>query len=227
MLPLFPKFLFFMLDLNIGRYLFLYVGAYLLGSIPSAVWLSKLLYKEDIREHGSGNAGTVNTIRTYGWISGLLVLCVDVSKGALAAMLPVFFGMEEAGSEYMINLQVLAGAMAIMGHLFPVFADFRGGKGVATIFGVLVVLQPQIALICFALFVAMMLTIGIASVSSLVSVTVYSLLAIFAFNITTPSLKIFSVAVVVVLFLTHHANIKRLFQGKEKRLLKFGGRRNK
>ena len=138
--------------MDIIIYIAVYVAAYFLGSIPSAVWIGKWLFGSDVREHGSGNAGTVNSIRTYGWKTGLLVLLLDVSKGMLAVSLPVIFKLAAPDTAQMTNLQILTGSMAILGHLFPVFADFRGGKGVATIFGVLLFLQPEIALICATVF---------------------------------------------------------------------------
>ena len=109
------------------------VLAYLLGSIPSAVWIGKRFHNIDVREHGSGNAGTTNTIRVLGWTTGIPVLLIDIAKGWLAAILPVFFHLAEPGSALLTDLQLMTGIIAIIGHIFPVFAGFRGGKGVATV----------------------------------------------------------------------------------------------
>jgi len=206
-------------------YIAVYTAAYLLGSIPSAVWIGKWLHGSDVREHGSGNAGTINSIRTYGWVTGLLVMVIDVSKGILAVLLPVLFKMAEPDTLQMTNLQILTGSMAIIGHLFPIFADFRGGKGVATVFGVLLVINPLAALICFGVFLLSILFSGIASISSLLAITAFPILINFIFETPSKVLKIFSICVAVVIYLTHHANIGRLFKGNEKRLFSTFGKK--
>src|SRR5450756_472610 len=126
------------------------VLAYFLGSIPSAVWIGKRFHNIDVREHGSGNAGTTNTIRVLGWVTGIPVLLIDIAKGWLAAILPVFFHLAEPGSALLTDLQLMTGIIAIIGHIFPVFAGFRGGKGVATVFGVFLALQTLLTL-CLSL----------------------------------------------------------------------------
>lgn len=211
--------------MDIVIYIAVYSAAYLLGSIPSAVWIGKWLHGSDIREHGSGNAGAVNSVRTYGWKTGLLVLLLDVAKGMLSVSLPLIFKLAAPGSEQMTNLQVLTGSMAILGHLFPVFADFRGGKGVATIFGIVLFMQPEIALICAVVFLVTILISGIASVSSLIAVTFFPILVIFVYKTPVKSMIIFSICVAVLLFLTHRANIKRLIKGEEKRLFSLFGKK--
>src|SRR5512133_1976551 len=104
--------------------------AYLLGSIPSAVWIGKRFHNIDVREHGSGNAGATNVIRVLGWKTGIPVMIIDVAKGWLAASLPVIFALAEKGSGTMTTLQIITGMAAIIGHVYPLFAGFRGGKGV-------------------------------------------------------------------------------------------------
>jgi glycerol-3-phosphate acyltransferase PlsY len=164
-------------------------------------------------------------VRTYGWKTGLLVLLLDVAKGMLSVSLPLIFKLAAPGSEQMTNLQVLTGSMAILGHLFPVFADFRGGKGVATIFGIVLFMQPEIALICAVVFLVTILISGIASVSSLIAVTFFPILVIFVYKTPVKSMMIFSICVAVLLFLTHRANIKRLIKGEEKRLFSLFGKK--
>ena len=144
-----------------------FVLAYLLGSIPAAVWIGKIFHNIDVRQHGSGNAGTANVIRVLGWKTGIPVLIIDLAKGWTAAMLPQFFHLAATGSALLINLQILAGVTAIIGHIFPVFAGFRGGKGVATIFGVLLAIQPLLTICCLGVFLAVLLVTGIVSVSSM------------------------------------------------------------
>jgi acyl phosphate:glycerol-3-phosphate acyltransferase len=143
--------------------------AYLLGSVPSAVWIGKRFHNIDVREHGSGNAGTTNTIRVLGWTTGIPVLLIDIAKGWLASMLPVFFHLASRGSAFLTNLQLIAGIIAIVGHIFPVFAGFRGGKGVATIFGVFLALQPLLTICVIGVFLAVFFITGIVSVSSMIA----------------------------------------------------------
>lgn len=199
-----------------------FVLAYLLGSIPSAVWIGKRFHNIDVREHGSGNAGTTNTIRVLGWVTGIPVLLIDIAKGWLAAMLPVFFHLADPGSALLTNLQLIMGIVAITGHILPVFAGFRGGKGVATVFGVFLALQPMLTLCVIAVFLVVFFITGIVSVSSMSAGVSFPVLLFVFFN--TPSLlfKIFSIIVGVSLIVTHRENIRRIWRGEEKKLLKYG-----
>lgn len=196
--------------------------AYFLGSIPAAVWIGKKIHNIDVREHGSGNAGTTNVIRVLGWKTGIPVLLIDVAKGSLATMLPVIFKLAEPGSSLIINLQIVTGVIAILGHIYPVFAGFRGGKGVATIFGVLLALHFLLTLSCFGVFLIIFLVTGIVSVSSMGAGLAFPVLLLFVYD--TPSLvfKVFSVVVAIALIITHKKNIERLMKGEEKKLIKFG-----
>ncbi|MDX9812642.1 MAG: glycerol-3-phosphate 1-O-acyltransferase PlsY, partial [Bacteroidales bacterium] len=149
------------------NFVLVFLFAYLLGSIPSAVWIGKSFHSTDVREHGSKNAGTANVIRVLGWKTGIPVLLIDVAKGWLAAKLPLFFGLADPGSAMLVNLQVLAGMVAIAGHIFPVFAGFRGGKGVATVFGVLLAVHFLVTLSCFGVFLTIFLSTGYISLGSM------------------------------------------------------------
>lgn len=192
--------------------------AYLLGSIPTAVWMGRRFHKIDVRERGSGNAGATNVIRVLGWKTGIPVLLIDLAKGWLAAMLPVFFHLAGSGSALLTNMQILAGLTAIVGHIYPVFAGFRGGKGVASFFGVLLALQPLLTLCCFGVFLVVLLFTGIVSVSSMSAGIAFPLLLFLFFD--TPSLifKIFSIFVSIALLITHRKNIGRLMRGEESKL---------
>lgn len=196
--------------------------AYLLGSIPTSVWIGKRFHHIDVREHGSGNAGATNTIRVLGWTTGIPVLLIDIIKGWLAAMLPVFFHLAEPRSALLINLQLIAGIIAIIGHIFPVFASFRGGKGVATVFGVFLALQPYLTLCVICVFLIVLLSTGIVSISSMSAGLSFPLLLFLFFD--TPSLlfKIFAIIVGIALIVTHRENIRRIWRGEEKKILKFG-----
>jgi acyl phosphate:glycerol-3-phosphate acyltransferase len=199
-----------------------FILAYLLGSIPSAVWIGKRFHNIDVREHGSGNAGTTNTIRVLGWKAGMPVLLIDLGKGWLATMLPVFFNLAEPESAMITNIQILTGFTAIFGHIFPVFAGFRGGKGVASVFGVLLALQPLLTIGCFVVFLIVLALTGIVSVSSMSAGIAFPILLFTFFD--TPSLvfKIFSIFIAFALLVTHRENIGRLMKGEEKKLIKWG-----
>jgi glycerol-3-phosphate acyltransferase PlsY len=197
------------------------VIAYLLGSIPSAVWIGKWFHNIDVREHGSGNAGTTNTIRVLGWITGIPVLLIDITKGWLAAMLPVFLHLAAHGSALMINLQMITGVVAIIGHIFPVFAGFRGGKGVATVFGVFLALQPLLTLCSIGIFLIVLFITGIVSVSSMSAGISFPVFLFLFFDTPSVFFKIFAVLVGIALIVTHRKNIGRLLKGEEAKLIKF------
>src|SRR5664279_3543276 len=198
------------------------VLAYLLGSIPSAIWIGKRFHKIDVREHGSGNAGATNVIRVLGWKTGIPVLIIDLAKGWLAAMLPVFLHLADKNPALLTTLQIFAGIIAITGHILPVFAGFRGGKGVATVFGVFLAIQPLLTASCIGVFLTLLFTTGIVSISSMIAGLSFPVFLLLIFN--TPSLlfKIFAVIVGAALLITHRKNIGRLWRGEETKLLKFG-----
>ena len=194
--------------------------AYLLGSIPTSIWIGKAIHGVDVREHGSGNAGATNVIRVLGWKTGVPVLIIDMAKGGIAALLPMFLGLAGQGSAYLINLQIITGLTAIIGHMFPVFAGFRGGKGVATAAGVVIALHPAVSLVCLGIFALVFILTGIVSISSITAGIAFPVVLLFFFN--TPSLifRIFSVVIAVAIILTHRKNIKRLFKGEEPKLFR-------
>ncbi len=194
--------------------------AYLLGSIPTSVWAGKAFHGIDVREHGSGNAGATNVIRVLGWKTGVPVLIIDIIKGSLAALLPVFFRLASEGTATLTNLQILMGLIAITGHMFPVFAGFRGGKGVATAAGVVIALHPAVSLVCLGLFALVFAVTGIVSISSITAGIAFPVVLLFFFD--TPSLifKIFSIIIAAALLITHRKNIKRLIRGEEPRLFR-------
>lgn len=208
--------------MNILNAIAAFIAAYLLGSIPTAVWIGKWLHKTDVREHGSGNAGATNVIRVLGWKTGIPVLLIDLVKGWLATMMPVFLNAAEPGTAMITNMQIAAGLFSITGHIFPVFAGFRGGKGVATMFGVLLALQPLLTLLCIGVFLIMLIITGIVSVSSMTAGIAFPVLLFLLFNTQSPVFKAFSIIVALALLLTHRKNIGRLLRGEEKKLIIFG-----
>ena len=196
------------------------VLAYLAGSIPSAVWAGKLFHGIDVREHGSGNAGATNTVRVLGWKTGIPVLLFDLFKGWLAAMLPRFLDAAPESSETLMVLQIACGLAAILGHVFPVFAGFRGGKGVATTFGVLLALHPLLTLTCAGIFLIVLLASGYVSLGSMIAVAMFPILLVTLFRSPSIWLTVFSVIVAAAVIITHTKNIKRLLQGEEKRFIR-------
>jgi len=145
-----------------GQIILVLVLAYLLGSIPSGLIIGKVFYKTDIREHGSGNLGGTNTFRTLGVKAGIAVTLADILKGTLAASLPVIFGLDD------IN-PLLPGVFAVIGHTYPIFAGFRGGKAVATSGGVLLFCSPLMFLVIFLVFFASLYTTKFVSLASMLA----------------------------------------------------------
>jgi glycerol-3-phosphate acyltransferase PlsY len=212
--------------MTIINYFIAFLFAYALGSIPAAVWIGRRFHGIDVREHGSRNAGTTNVIRVLGWKTGIPVLIIDVSKGWLAAMLPYILKLAEPESSLMTNLMILTGLTAIIGHIFPVFAGFRGGKGVATVFGVLLALHPLLTVSCIAVFLIVLLLTGIVSVSSMSAGLAFPIFLFTIFDSPSAIFKIFSILVGIALLVTHRKNIGRLFRGEEAKLINFR-RKNK
>ena len=193
------------------------ICAYLLGSIPSAVWIGRMTKGIDVREHGSKNAGATNTMRVLGVKTGIPVLLIDVFKGFAAVKLALFSPVFEAGTNGFVNFQLVLGAAAVIGHVFPVFAGFRGGKGVATIVGILLALHWQATLVAIILFFITLFISKYVSLGSLVMGLSFPVSVILIFGTESISLKIFSIAVCIMLFITHRKNISRLVNGNENR----------
>lgn len=192
----------------------LFISAYLLGSVPSAVWFGKLLFGIDVREQGSKNAGATNTVRVLGWKAGLPVLIVDILKGFVAvnlARISTYF----SGTENFVDLQLALGGFAVLGHIYPVFAGFRGGKGVACMFGIILAIAPLPTLIALGIFLITLFTTKYVSLSSIVSGFTFPFLIMFVFKTTIQSLIIFSLIVAILLLLTHQKNIERLIRKEE------------
>lgn len=192
--------------------------AYLLGSIPTAVWLGKMKYGLDIREHGSKNAGATNTFRVLGKNAGIVVLLVDVLKGVLAVVIPFIFNSYEWTNDHLIHLKIIAGILVVIGHIFPIFAGFKGGKGVATSLGVILGIQPQAALICIVIFLLVFIIFNYVSLGAIITSIAFPLLVEFAFGNDNTSLTIFSIVLSSAVIILHHQNIKRLIAGNENKM---------
>jgi len=192
--------------------------AYLLGSLPFSVWVGKVFYKKDVREFGSGNAGATNTWRVLGWKAGLPVLLLDIAKGFTATYIPYLFPSLIADSEWILWLRILCGSAAALGHIYPLFAGFRGGKAVATLLGVVVGLMPMAAmgsLVVFILALGLFRMVSLGSILASVSLPMMDL--IMPPPVQMP-LLIFSVLITLLVIITHRKNIQRIIRGEESRV---------
>ena len=192
--------------------------AYLIGSIPTAVWVSKYLFGIDIRDYGSGNAGATNTYRVLGPRLGTFVMTVDILKGICATSLYLLIPYYMNDEWDRTNLMVGLGLAAVLGHIFPIWADFRGGKGVATLFGMVLAIQPVVALYCVGVFLLVLFLTRFVSLSSIFASVAFAILILFIFNEKEPLYRGFAIAVALMVLLTHQKNIGRILRGSESKV---------
>ncbi len=203
---------------------FLIVGlcilSYLLGSIPTALWYGETYHQVDIREHGSGNAGATNTFRVLGRKAGSIVLFVDAFKGFLATGLAaVLFYFRLVDWQTCVTLKILFGFLAVMGHLLPIFCDFKGGKGVATTLGMVLALHPQAALVSILIFLLVFAISKYVSLGSMVASLAFPImLSLGVFGQELPIIIYFGSFLAFLVVFTHRKNILRIFQGTENRM---------
>ncbi len=193
----------------------LIIAAYLIGSIPTSVWIGRMFFDLDVREYGSGNAGATNTFRVLGTKPGIIVFLVDLFKGFLAVNLIYLNPAFPVGSELFTTVQVVYGIAAILGHIFPVYVGFKGGKGVATLFGAILGISFYPTLIMAGIFFATLFLTRYVSLSSLLAGISFPILIITVFNASATSLIIFSILIAVLVILTHQKNIERLLHNEE------------
>ena len=194
--------------------------AYLLGSIPSAVWIGKKYYGIDIREYGSRNAGTTNMLRVLGRRAALPVFLLDFLKGFVAVTLIEILKYDDHIDDmWLINLKLIAVFAAVLGHIFPIFAGFRGGKGVATLVGAVTGIYPPVALLCFAVWCVVLIVSHYVSLASMVAGGCFPV-----FTLISPKVNgsvpfvVFSFVIAVLLVYTHRKNIDRLKAGTESKI---------
>lgn len=191
------------------------IAAYIIGSIPTAYWVGKIFFHTDIRQQGSKNMGASNTFRVLGPLWGLIVLIIDLSKGIAAVQLARFIQPTDwLGNEHSF-WQLLLGLLAVLGHVFPIFAGFRGGKGVAVLFGMAIAIQPWVALISIGAFVFVVVLTKYISLGSVIAVLVFMGCVWFAINESNVYMRWFSIIAAAIVLVMHYANIKRIFAGKE------------
>ena len=191
--------------------------SYLIGSVPFSIIAGKLLKGIDVREYGSGNAGATNTFRVLGKKAGIPVLLLDVLKGYLAVNL-VWYTSYVPSTEIYINLQLTFGIAAVLGHVFPIYVGFRGGKGVATLLGFMLAVFPEAALISIAVFILTLLFSKYVSLSSIFAGLFFPFGVYYLSENLVPTMMIFAVFVPILLIATHQRNIERLVRGDENKV---------
>ncbi len=207
----------------------LLILAYLIGSIPTALIISRSFFKIDIREYGSGNMGATNTFRVLGSKFGTIVMIGDVLKGMLAValynLLPYYINNAFDRTNLMIGL----GLAAVLGHIYPIWAQFKGGKGVATLFGMVLAIQPLVAVNCVAVFLVVLFLTRYVSLSSILAGIALPICVLWIYNEKEIFYRVFAIAVSALIILTHQKNISRLLKGNEGRvpILKYRDRRKK
>jgi len=221
-----PKLL--LMDKLILFHILTVLAAYLIGSVPTSVWVGKWFYKIDVRDYGSGNAGATNTFRVLGVKAGIPVLAFDVLKGWFAVKLMILTNFYYIpSSDAFVDSELLLGVAAVLGHIFPIYAKFKGGKGVATLLGVVLAIFPQVAAISIGAFVVMLLISRYVSLSSMVAGLLFPIATVAIMRITTPSFVVFSLTIAIALLLTHQQNIERLFRKEESKANLFSWLRKK
>lgn len=205
----------------------LIILAYLIGSIPTAILISKHFFGIDIREYGSGNMGATNAFRVLGPKYGTIIMVLDILKGMAAVglfwLLPYYINNELERTNFMMGL----GLAAVMGHIFPIFAQFKGGKGVATLLGMLIAVQPVVAVCCVGVFVLVLYLTRYVSLSSILGAIMLPVCVLWIWNEDELSYRIFALLVAALVIITHQKNIGRLLKGNENRvpILRYRDRR--
>lgn len=181
--------------------------AYLLGSLQPGLWIGQTFFKKDIREHGSGNTGTTNTFRVLGKTAGIIVLILDMAKGSIATLLPIWFGVA-------IH-PMLAGAFAIIGHVFSIFIRFKGGKAVATSAGVVLAVQPILLLGLAVVWVSVLYLSSMVSLASIITLIVAAIASLFVGDWVFT--LVIWIAMIIVL-VRHRSNMERIKNGEENKV---------
>ena len=201
--------------------------AYFIGSVPTAVWISRSQFNIDIRDYGSGNAGATNTFRVLGARWGTTVMLIDMLKGLLAVKLALLIPYYVQNDFARTNFQIGLGLAAVLGHIFPIWAEFRGGKGVATLFGLVLGISPWSALGCVGIFLVVLFITRFVSLSSILASLAFPIFILIIFNVDNEAYRIFAIAVALLVILTHQKNINRLLRGSESKapIFKYRDRR--
>lgn len=194
------------------------VLAYLIGSIPSAIWVSKWFFGIDVRDYGSKNAGATNTFRVIGKKAGFPVLFFDILKGWASVTFLSMLSSYELGSNQHINLQLAVGLAAVFGHVYPIYERFKGGKGVATLLGIVLAINFPAAGVSFILFLLTYLISQYVSLGAITAAFFFPFITVFVFKATSPTLIYFSVVISFLVIFTHRKNIERLLKKEENKM---------
>lgn len=196
----------------------LIIIAYLIGSIPTALIISKKFFNIDIREYGSGNMGATNAFRVMGAKWGVIIMALDIIKGMIAVGLFYFIPGCLTNELFRTNLMIGLGLSAVIGHIFPVFANFKGGKGVATLLGMVIAIQPVVAVCCFGVFLVVLYLTRYVSLSSILGAIMLPISVLWIWNEHEILYRIFALLVAILVVITHQKNITRLIKGCENRM---------
>jgi glycerol-3-phosphate acyltransferase PlsY len=209
---------------NLMNEVLLIILAYLIGSIPSSVIVSRSQFNIDIRDYGSGNAGATNTFRVLGSKWGTFVMIMDMLKGLIAVKLALLLPYYIENEFERTNFQIGLGLAAVLGHIFPIWAEFRGGKGVATLFGLIIAISPWTALSCIGVFLLVLYLTRFVSLSSILASMAFPVFILVVFNVDNIAYRIFAIAVALLVIMTHQKNIGRLLSGSESKVPIFKNR---
>ena len=204
-----------------ASYIIVTIIAYLLGSISFSVIISKKIAGFDVREKGSGNAGTTNVLRTVGKKASIITLICDILKGVVAILVAYIAGLILKDSVDKALLIQLAGLAVIIGHTFPIFFGFKGGKGIATALGVLLITNWNIGLICLVFALVLMIITKMVSLGSLAAAVLFPILIIFMPHtsyLVDGNYIIYGILIAALVIFNHRANVKRLLTGTENKI---------
>ena len=202
-------------------YIIIAIVAYAIGSINFSVIFSRKFAGFDVREKGSGNAGTTNMLRSVGKKAALITLICDILKGVVAIGVAILIGNIVGGDVNRALLVQIAGVAVILGHTYPIFFEFKGGKGIATSLGILLLTNWQIGLICLVFALVLMVLTKMVSVGSMAAAVLYPVLTLFIGGehyIVSGNYFIFSIIIAVIVIFNHRANVKRLLNGTENKI---------
>ena len=207
-------------------YIIVLIMAYLIGSINFSIILSKKMAGFDVREKGSGNAGTTNMLRTVGKKAALITLLCDILKGVVPVLLAVLIGniANNFGAEIRVDyLAQIAGNSTVIGHTFPIFFGFKGGKGVASSLGLILIINWQIGLICLVFALLVMAITRMVSLGSITAAILFAVLVIFNIGseyyiVQNGNYRIFGIVLAAIVIFNHRSNIKRILSGTENKL---------
>ena len=193
--------------------------AYLLGSLPTSVWLGQAYFGIDVRDYGSGNAGATNTFRVLGRKAGIIVMLVDILKGWTATSLALLlYLMNVIPFDDLLMYKLLFGILSVIGHIFPVYVGFKGGKGVATLLGMVLAIHTEAALLCMLIFFVVLLTSKYVSLGSMIAALAFPILLLLPrFSPDDPMMIVFGFVMFAIVVITHQKNIVRLINGEESR----------